>query len=210
MCLCAGEINTLQGNLNWMSSRQHSLKNEVWHGREEELLPLCNAAESDSANLDHVAELLMRTGVDPCESLMVLVPEAYHNHPELRKNYPEVRGRQAGRFKFRVATFVSVGYWQCGTFPLAAHTCPACIAAPRSTHSVPARSAATCKPVLSGVVQHSLHCLQAACVLRRWRPFMSSTRACRRAGTALPCSCLPARARSAPAWTGQLPPRLCF
>ena len=89
-CRHAGEINTLQGNLNWMSSREHSLKNEVWHGREEELLPVCNSAESDSANLDHVAEIMMRTGVDPCEALMVLVPEAYHNHPELQKHYPEV------------------------------------------------------------------------------------------------------------------------
>ena len=59
----AGEINTLQGNLNWVASREHSLTAPVWKGREAELLPLCNASESDSANLDHVAELLMRTGV---------------------------------------------------------------------------------------------------------------------------------------------------
>jgi len=59
----AGEINTLQGNLNWVASREHSLTAPVWKGREPELLPLCNASESDSANLDHVAELLMRTGV---------------------------------------------------------------------------------------------------------------------------------------------------
>lgn len=32
---------------------------------------------SDSANLDRVAELLVRTGFDPQESLMLLVPEAY-------------------------------------------------------------------------------------------------------------------------------------
>lgn len=62
-CGRAGEINTLQGNLNWVASREHSLTAPVWHGREAELLPLCNAAESDSANLDHMAELLMRSGV---------------------------------------------------------------------------------------------------------------------------------------------------
>lgn len=62
-CARAGEINTLQGNLNWVASREHSLTAPVWHGREAELLPLCNAAESDSANLDHMAELLMRSGV---------------------------------------------------------------------------------------------------------------------------------------------------
>ncbi len=86
----AGEINTLQGNLNWVASREHSLTNPVWKGREEELLPLCSGAESDSANLDHVAELLMRTGVPAEESLMILVPEAYDNHPDLQKHYPEV------------------------------------------------------------------------------------------------------------------------
>jgi len=85
-----GEINTLQGNLNWVASREGELNNPVWNGREAELMPLCSAAESDSANLDHVAELLVRTGLQPTESLMLLVPEAYRNHPELMKEYPEV------------------------------------------------------------------------------------------------------------------------
>ncbi len=73
-----------------MSSRENSLSNPIWKGREHELLPLCNAAESDSANLDHLAELLFHTDVDPQEAIMVLVPEAYRNHPELVKTYPEV------------------------------------------------------------------------------------------------------------------------
>lgn len=47
-------------------------------------------AESDSANLDHVAELMVRSGTDPQEALMALVPEAYRNHPDLVKHYPEV------------------------------------------------------------------------------------------------------------------------
>ncbi len=47
-------------------------------------------AESDSANLDHMAELMVRSGGDPQEALMALVPEAYRNHPDLVKNYPEV------------------------------------------------------------------------------------------------------------------------
>lgn len=73
-----------------MASREHSLSNPIWHGRESELLPLCNASESDSANLDHLAELMFRTDIDPQEAMMVLVPEAYRNHPELNKHYPEV------------------------------------------------------------------------------------------------------------------------
>ena len=90
MCALAGEINTIQGNLNWVSSREHSLKAPVWHGREEELLPLCNYQESDSANLDHLAEFLISSGTEACQSLMALVPEAFNNHPDLTKFYPKV------------------------------------------------------------------------------------------------------------------------
>ncbi len=90
-----GEINTLQGNLNWVASRQHELKHPIWAGREEALYPLCNPAASDSANLDNMAELLVRTGAEPAEALMLLVPEAYRNHPDLMKTYPEVSARCA-------------------------------------------------------------------------------------------------------------------
>jgi glutamate synthase (ferredoxin) len=51
---------------------------------------LCDASASDSANLDRVAELLVRTGFEVPEALMLLVPEAYRNHPDLMKTYPEV------------------------------------------------------------------------------------------------------------------------
>lgn len=39
--------------------------------------------------------LQVKTGVPPEQALMVLVPEAYRNHPDLVKNYPEVRGPAA-------------------------------------------------------------------------------------------------------------------
>lgn len=48
--------------------------------------------QSDSANLDNVTELLVRSGTPVEEALMALVPEAYRNHPDLMKNYPEVTG----------------------------------------------------------------------------------------------------------------------
>lgn len=85
-----GEINTIQGNLNWMQSRETSLKSTVWRGRENEIRPFGNPKASDSANLDSAAELLLRSGRTPEESLMILVPEAYKNHPTLMIKYPEV------------------------------------------------------------------------------------------------------------------------
>lgn len=85
-----GEINTIQGNLNWMQSREASLKSPVWRGRENEICPFGNPKASDSANLDSAAELLIRSGRTPEEALMILVPEAYKNHPTLSIKYPEV------------------------------------------------------------------------------------------------------------------------
>ncbi|KAL1220143.1 Ferredoxin-dependent glutamate synthase 2 [Cardamine amara subsp. amara] len=84
-----GEINTIQGNLNWMTSREASLRSPVWHGRENDIRPISNPKASDSSNLDSAAELLIRSGRTPEESLMILVPEAYKNHPTLMIKYPE-------------------------------------------------------------------------------------------------------------------------
>ncbi|XP_056166732.1 ferredoxin-dependent glutamate synthase-like [Syzygium oleosum] len=80
----------LQGNLNRMQSCENSLKSPVWHGRENEIRPFGNPKASDSANLDSAAELLIRSGQAPEESLMILVPEVYKNHPTLSIKYPEV------------------------------------------------------------------------------------------------------------------------
>ncbi|XP_057548966.1 ferredoxin-dependent glutamate synthase, chloroplastic-like isoform X2 [Amaranthus tricolor] len=85
-----GEINTIQGNLNWMRSRETSLQSPVWRGRENEIRPYGNPMASDSANLDSAAELLIRSGRAPEEALMILVPEAYKNHPTLSIKYPMV------------------------------------------------------------------------------------------------------------------------
>lgn len=53
-----GETNTIQGNLNWIQSREASLKSAVWHGRENEICPFGNSKGFDSANLDSTVELV--------------------------------------------------------------------------------------------------------------------------------------------------------
>lgn len=74
-----------------MASRQTELTHPVWGGREGDLMPLCRAANSDSASLDNTAELLVRTGDGIDKALMMLVPEAYQNHPDLDAKYPHVK-----------------------------------------------------------------------------------------------------------------------
>ncbi|MDX2231772.1 MAG: glutamate synthase-related protein [Leptolyngbyaceae cyanobacterium bins.349] len=84
-----GEINTLLGNINWMVAKQPDLAHECWGDRLPDLLPTVRTENSDSANLDNVFELLVRSGRSPQEALMIMVPEAYKNQPDL-KDHPEI------------------------------------------------------------------------------------------------------------------------
>ena len=92
-----GEINTLLGNINWMSNREKELVSNFdetslpgWMQTEiEGLTPIVNNDNSDSYNLDSAMELLVRTGRSIPEAAMILVPEAYKNQPAL-KEYPEI------------------------------------------------------------------------------------------------------------------------
>jgi glutamate synthase (ferredoxin) len=84
-----GEINTLLGNINWMMAREADLSHPNWGDRLESLKPIVNPDNSDSATLDNVVELLVRSGRSPLEAVMLMVPEAYQNQPELA-DYPEI------------------------------------------------------------------------------------------------------------------------
>ena len=92
-----GEINTLLGNINWMSNREKELLSNLddntlpgWtHEEIQGLTPIVNNDNSDSYNLDSAMELLVRTGRSITEAAMILVPEAYQNQPSLQQ-YPEI------------------------------------------------------------------------------------------------------------------------
>jgi len=87
-----GEINTLRGNENWMHSRQALLKSEHFTDEEiQKLLPIIDAAGSDSAKLDNVVELLVMGGRSLPHVMMMLIPEAWEKDkgmsPEKRAFY---------------------------------------------------------------------------------------------------------------------------
>nr|WGH12703.1 Glutamate synthase [Echinothamnion sp.] len=84
-----GEINTLLGNLNWTKSREPLFLDSLWSSYSEDLKPITNLFNSDSANLDSLFELLIKSGKEPEEALMILIPEAYQNQPSL-KSSPEI------------------------------------------------------------------------------------------------------------------------
>ncbi|MEY3869816.1 MAG: hypothetical protein RLZZ338_3707 [Cyanobacteriota bacterium] len=84
-----GEINTLVGNVNWMFARQGAISHPIWGEDIHDLIPCVDLNHSDSANLDNALELLVRSGRTPLEALMIMVPEAYQNQPDLAP-YPEI------------------------------------------------------------------------------------------------------------------------
>jgi glutamate synthase (ferredoxin) len=78
-----GEINTLQGNENWMRAREGSLRSAVWGDRVAQLKPIIWAGGSDTAKLDDAWELLELSGRDVVHAGMMLVPEAWENMPDM-------------------------------------------------------------------------------------------------------------------------------
>jgi len=74
-----GEINTLEGNLEWMAAREPELAHPLWGERIRDLLPPVHADSSDSGALDKLLELLVRSGRSPLEAVMMCMPEAYEN-----------------------------------------------------------------------------------------------------------------------------------
>jgi len=77
-----GEINTVQGNRNWMRARQSQLSSEVL-GDLTQLYPINAAGASDSASLDEVIELLVLAGRSLPHAMMMCVPEAYENRTDV-------------------------------------------------------------------------------------------------------------------------------
>jgi glutamate synthase (NADPH/NADH) large chain len=77
-----GEINTVQGNRNWMSARQSQLESEVL-GDLAPLLPIVTPGGSDSASFDEVLELLTLAGRSLPHAVMMMIPEAYENQDGL-------------------------------------------------------------------------------------------------------------------------------
>ncbi|MCU1549533.1 MAG: glutamate synthase subunit alpha [Glaciihabitans sp.] len=77
-----GEINTVQGNRNWMRARQSQLESELI-GDIRSVLPIVTEGASDSASFDEVVELLSLTGRSLPHSIMMMVPEAWENQTDI-------------------------------------------------------------------------------------------------------------------------------
>jgi glutamate synthase (NADPH/NADH) large chain len=82
-----GEINTIRGNLNKMRSKETLMKSIHFSDEElQMLMPITNAKNSDSANLDSMVELLALSGRTLPHVMMMLVPEAWQDNETMDRN----------------------------------------------------------------------------------------------------------------------------
>ncbi|MGN6436227.1 MAG: glutamate synthase large subunit [Agriterribacter sp.] len=79
-----GEINTLQGNLNWLKTSEKGFSSPYFSKEEMEmLLPIVSNGLSDSACLDNMVELLTLSGRSLPHVMMMLIPEAWDGNDKM-------------------------------------------------------------------------------------------------------------------------------
>ena len=71
-----GEINTIKGNINWMKIHEQDMNSKLFENIED-LKPVIAEGNSDSAALDNVFELLIRSGKSVPLTKLMLIPDAW-------------------------------------------------------------------------------------------------------------------------------------
>src|SRR5690606_22689441 len=78
-----GEINTVQGNQNWMRAREALLESDLLPGDLSRIFPICTPGGSDTARFDEALELLHLGGYELPRAVLMMIPEAWENHTEM-------------------------------------------------------------------------------------------------------------------------------
>ncbi|NHF73112.1 glutamate synthase large subunit [Paracoccus xiamenensis] len=72
-----GEINTLKGNLNWLKSHEIRMASNAFGDMADDIKPIVPGGSSDSAALDAVFEVMVRSGRSAPMTKTMLVPESW-------------------------------------------------------------------------------------------------------------------------------------
>ncbi len=84
-----GEINTIEGNQNWMHAREPELDSLIWGSEIDNLKPIVDVTSSDTGRLDNVLELITLGGRDIRHAIKMCIPQAWEKDPDLS---PQVKG----------------------------------------------------------------------------------------------------------------------
>ena len=72
-----GEINTIRGNADRMSSREETMSSPLMDSALDKVYPVVNPSGSDSAMLDNALEFMLMSGMDLPLAVMVTIPEPW-------------------------------------------------------------------------------------------------------------------------------------
>ncbi len=78
-----GEFNTVQGNRNWMRTREAMLASGLIPGDISRIFPVVTPGGSDSMSFDEVLELLHLSGRSLPHAMLMMIPEAWENKEDL-------------------------------------------------------------------------------------------------------------------------------
>jgi glutamate synthase (NADPH) large chain len=81
-----GEINTLRGNVNWITARQQAIASKVLGEDLNKIWPLIYPGQSDSASFDNCLEMMVMAGYPIAHAMMMMIPEAWQGNPLMEEN----------------------------------------------------------------------------------------------------------------------------
>ncbi len=81
-----GEINTRQGNINWMHAREGVVQSKLFNDDLDKLFPIVEPDCSDSGSFDNVLEFMLMNGRTLQEAIMLMIPEAWQNDEEMTQD----------------------------------------------------------------------------------------------------------------------------
>ena len=85
-----GEINTLAGNANWMKSHETRLSDPALDPYLDDVKPVVQAGNSDTATLDNVFELLVRAGRDAPMAKALMIPPSIGQDATMKKAHRDL------------------------------------------------------------------------------------------------------------------------
>ena len=75
-----GEINTLQGNVNWLHAKQTVFESKLFGDDIKKIIPIIDRMGSDSGIFDNTLEFLTLAGRSLPHAMMMMIPEPWSNH----------------------------------------------------------------------------------------------------------------------------------
>ena len=85
-----GEINTLTGNVRWMTSHEPKMAADVFGDDIEDIKPIVQPDSSDSAALDAVFEVLCRAGRPAPAAKVQMIPESVSQNVTMPKHHQDL------------------------------------------------------------------------------------------------------------------------